>query len=199
MVMMTILGQVTEPILALIEKAERQGHLTIDDMITQFPRPEERIDEIERAFVCLDKAGFEVRDSRDGSEERHDRSEGNGIEPEHGLFDLSEIPCDDSVGLYLKEMGCVPLLSLEQEVRLAKAVCQGREAEQALQKAGLDPDGPRCRWKSGGASSPGAGAPDPGQYTSGDQHRQKVCRARGLFSGSDPGRKPGSDQDRGKV
>ena len=58
---------------------------------------------------------------------------------ELGQFDLSDISCDDSIALYLKEMGSVPLLSLEQEVRLAQAVCQGREAERALQEAGLDP------------------------------------------------------------
>ena len=59
---------------------------------------------------------------------------------EKQMFDLSDIPCDDSVGLYLKEMGCVSLLSLEEEVRLAKAVCQGREAERGLERLGLDPE-----------------------------------------------------------
>lgn len=29
--------------------------------------------------------------------------------------DLSELPTDDAVGLYLKEGACVPLLSAEQE------------------------------------------------------------------------------------
>jgi RNA polymerase primary sigma factor len=62
------------------------------------------------------------------------------VETEENAFDLSDIPCDDSVGLYLKEMGCVPLLSLEEEVGLAKAVCRGREAERDLQRSGLDPE-----------------------------------------------------------
>ena len=79
------------------------------------------------------------REDQETPAERRDRPESDRIELEHGLFDLSDISCDDSVGLYLKEMGCVPLLSVEQEVRLAKAVCQGRDAERALQEAGLDP------------------------------------------------------------
>jgi len=127
------------PILVLLARAEQQGYLTIDDIAAQFPNPEERMDEVEQAFVCLDEAEVKVCDDEETPEACHDRPEDDGIELEHGLFDLSDISCDDPVGLYLKEMGCVPLLSLEQEVRLAKAVRQGREAERALLKAGLAP------------------------------------------------------------
>jgi RNA polymerase primary sigma factor len=137
--MTVILKQEIAPTVTLLARAKQRGYLTIDDMITLFPNPEERMDEIEQAFVDLDKAGFEVRDDEEHLAQDHDWSEEDGNKLEHGLFDLSDISCDDSVGLYLKEMGCVPLLSLEQEVRLAKAVCLGRKAEQDLQKAGLDP------------------------------------------------------------
>jgi len=68
------------------------------------------------------------------------RDENDKAETEKGTFDLSGIPCDDSVGLYLKEMGCVSLLSLEDEVTLSKAICQGREAERDLQRADLTPE-----------------------------------------------------------
>jgi RNA polymerase primary sigma factor len=128
-----------EPILVLLARAEQQGYITIDDIATQFPNPEARMDEIEQAFVCLDEAGIEVYDDEENPDPYRDEPEDGGIELEHGLFDLSDISCDDSVGLYMKEMGCVPLLSLEQEVRLAKAVRQGREAERALLKTGLAP------------------------------------------------------------
>ena len=127
------------PILVLLARAEQKGYLTIDDIAAQFPNPEERMDEVEQAFVCLDEAEVKVCDDEETPEACHDRPEDDGIELEHGLFDLSDISCDDPVGLYLKEMGCVPLLSLEQEVRLAKAVRQGREAERALLEAGLAP------------------------------------------------------------
>jgi len=69
-----------------------------------------------------------------------DWADNDKAKTEKGMFDLSGIPCDDSVGLYLKEMGCVSLLSLEEEVALAKAVCQGREAERDLQRADLTPE-----------------------------------------------------------
>jgi RNA polymerase primary sigma factor len=69
-----------------------------------------------------------------------DRAENDRAQGERGMFDLSGIPCDDSVGLYLKEMGFVSLLSLEEEVALAEAVCQGREAERDLQRTDLSPE-----------------------------------------------------------
>ena len=137
--MSAILEREAKPIVALLERAKQQGYLTIDDMIALFPDPEERMDEIEQAFVYLDEADVEVCDDEENPAKCQELPWGDDTRTEHGQFDLGDIPCDDSVGLYLKEMGCVSLLSLEQEVRLAQAVRLGRKAEQDLHKAGLDP------------------------------------------------------------
>jgi RNA polymerase primary sigma factor len=48
--------------------------------------------------------------------------------------DMSEIASSDTVGLYLKEMARVPLLSNEEEVDLARRLESGREAEKRLCK-----------------------------------------------------------------
>jgi RNA polymerase primary sigma factor len=50
-------------------------------------------------------------------------------------FDLSAISSDDTVGLYLKEMARVPLLSTEQEVDLAQRIERGNFSEVDLAKA----------------------------------------------------------------
>jgi RNA polymerase primary sigma factor len=47
------------------------------------------------------------------------------------------IETDDVVGLYLKEAGRVPLLSAEEEVRLAKRMERGRQAEARLAEYGV--------------------------------------------------------------
>ncbi len=47
---------------------------------------------------------------------------------------------DDHVQLYLRDIGRVPLLTAEQELRLAQIIDQGREAEHML--ASLPPDNP---------------------------------------------------------
>ncbi|MBX7253633.1 MAG: sigma-70 family RNA polymerase sigma factor [Candidatus Promineofilum sp.] len=48
------------------------------------------------------------------------------------LFDLSNVPIDDSVGLYFREMGQQQLLSAEEEVQLAMEIEAGRAAEERL-------------------------------------------------------------------
>jgi RNA polymerase primary sigma factor len=46
--------------------------------------------------------------------------------------DLARIAIDDTVGLYLKEMSRVPLLSIQEEVSLARRIERGREAATQL-------------------------------------------------------------------
>ena len=54
------------------------------------------------------------------------------------LFDLSNVPIDDSVGLYFREMGQQQLLSAEEEVQLAKEIEAGREASILLEQATIE-------------------------------------------------------------
>ncbi|MEO1644854.1 MAG: RNA polymerase sigma factor RpoD [Chloroflexota bacterium] len=55
-------------------------------------------------------------------------------EEEDEQYDLSGIASSDTVGLYLKEMARVPLLSTEEEVSLAKRLEDGLAAEKKLNK-----------------------------------------------------------------
>jgi RNA polymerase primary sigma factor len=49
---------------------------------------------------------------------------------------LDDIPADDAVSLYLKEMAREPLLERDEEIALAKTIEAGREAEDALRSNG---------------------------------------------------------------
>jgi RNA polymerase primary sigma factor len=53
-------------------------------------------------------------------------------------FDLSDVSSDDTVGLYLKEMARVPLLSTQEEIALAKRLEAGRKAHKKRLVLGPD-------------------------------------------------------------
>ncbi len=136
----------TDIIAELLEKADLQGYLTMDDVIEMFASPEERMDELEEVFIRLNEAGIEVYDHKDealeavGEIDEVAIREIEELELEKDMFDLSGISSDDSVGLYLKEMARVPLLTLDEEVELAKSLCRGREAKRKLRNPDLSAD-----------------------------------------------------------
>ena len=109
----------------LLERAETQGHLTLDDVLEAFPEAEENLDQLEEVFIYFQTAGIDVHEGERG--EITDKDEvkagkaraGEEETAEKDIFDLSGISSDDSIGLYLKEMARVPLLSTQEEVRLA--------------------------------------------------------------------------------
>jgi RNA polymerase primary sigma factor len=113
----------------LIEKAESQGYLTTEDIMEAFAE-EDSPEQIEEMFVALQSAGVEIYDERGDAPEEGHYDELEEDEEEH--FDLSSVSSDDTVGLYLKEMARVPLLTTEEEVALAKRLEAGLEAQQNI-------------------------------------------------------------------
>ncbi len=110
----------------LREKAAR-GFLTTDDVAKAFPGIGD--DQLVVMFASMQEAGIEMRETR--ARARH--PEGRIGEDD---FDLAAISSDDTVGLYLKEMARVPLLTTEQEVDLAKRLERGLQSETRLGKLG---------------------------------------------------------------
>jgi len=74
-----------------------------------------------------DLLGFEEDFDEDDIEEELE----DDLDSDH---DLSDVASDDTVGLYLKEMARVPLLSTEEEVDLAMRLEAGIAAEKKLKK-----------------------------------------------------------------
>jgi RNA polymerase primary sigma factor len=127
----------------LLDRAEVQGYLSTGDILDVLPEAEDALGQLEEIFILLHEAGIEVCDDK-----LKDEPEGgpalNSVAGKYGTdadgdHDLSGISSDDTVGLYLREMARVPLLTNEEEVHLAKALEAGRSAQETLRNNGSDP------------------------------------------------------------
>ncbi|MGB9775393.1 MAG: sigma-70 family RNA polymerase sigma factor [Anaerolineae bacterium] len=119
----------------LLEKAEAQGYLTTSDILDLLPEAECSPEQLDEIIALLSEAGIEVYEELPASGTEDLTEQLAGVDPD----DLNGIAADDAVGLYLREMARVPLLSLEEEARLAHIIEIGREAERVLANNGTDP------------------------------------------------------------
>jgi RNA polymerase primary sigma factor len=114
----------------LLEKAEIRGYLTPEDIIELLPDSSEDQEKMEAVILTLQHHGVDVVLD---DEEVNLPADGDSLilGP---VLTLENISSDDTVGLYLKEMSRVPLLSLSEEVSLAQRIQQAYKAKLELNK-----------------------------------------------------------------
>jgi len=137
-----------EAIDLLIRKGASRGFVTEKEILHTFPEVEEHMEKLEEVLDVLERNSISLLETKEGildvsglkSAERTDRKVdekiANILNPKKGL-DLSDISAD-SIQMYLREIGKVPLLNFEQEVLLAKRKEKGDiEAKKRLIEANL--------------------------------------------------------------
>ena len=110
-----------EEVQQLLAKGRRQGHLTYAEIQEGL----EGCDllepgDLEEVYRIINDIGITLLDEEEGPAE---------VEEEDDLFggggDFESVPIDDSVRMYLRSIGKVPLLTADQEVDLAQRIQKG--------------------------------------------------------------------------
>ena len=131
----------------LIKLGQQQEYVTYDDLLEIFPEAEQDLQQLDQAFVALYSAGIpileedEVEEPSDEELIEQERSESTSRQAIASVENyLENIETDDMVGLYMKEVAQVPLLTAKQEVDLAKRMERGRMARERLARGNVDPN-----------------------------------------------------------
>jgi len=125
----------------LIEKAKADGHIAQRDIFAVIPDTAENAELLDALYTDLADASVEVTATEPNVEEFTDEWALEEAEEEEAAIEgvyLDDDVADDSVRLYLREIGKIPLLSAEEELELAQRVVKGdRDAKDKMAEANM--------------------------------------------------------------
>lgn len=125
----------------LVKQAKKAKHISQQDIFKQIPETAENAEVLDELYTELADLNIEVVDGPVVTDETEDDDGWSSDDDEELKIDektyLDDI-ADDSVRLYLREIGKIPLLSAEEELALANKVVSGdKRAKDQMAEANM--------------------------------------------------------------